>query len=268
MSPDHDIFSTHDLALSFGSKEILKGVDVAIRGREFVSLLGPSGSGKSTILNIAAGLLKPSGGTATFDGKPITKVNTRVGYMTQDDTLLPWRTVEANVALPLRLQRSTKKKEIHERVDRMLHILELEHAKDLYPSQLSGGMKRRALLARSMIYEPDLLLMDEPFAALDAQLRTQMHIELLRAVTHLEQAVLFVTHDIHEAALMSDRVVVIGGGPPASVIDEHLMPWGRDRDLESLRFASDFAAIERTIHSSLQVARTQAEPTQPERVPA
>lgn len=249
------VFDVRAGSVAFRSKAVLSGVDLRVGDGEFVALLGPSGCGKSTLLNVAAGLLKLSSGTASFEGDPIEGINTRVGYMTQDDTLLPWRTVSSNVALPLRMRGGTPRQEIKARVATMLELLELGHAANMYPSQLSGGMKRRALLARSMIYEPDLLLMDEPFAALDAQLRTQMHGELLTAVTRLEQAVLFVTHDISEAALLADRVVVIGGGPPAAVVANHQMPWGRDRDLSSLRFDDEFARVERELHASLQQAR-------------
>src|SRR5690606_8270403 len=198
--PGRTIFETRGMAVGFGDRpDVLAGVDLRVGAGEFVALLGPSGCGKSTILNTAAGLLRPRRGEVLFDGRPVTGVNTSVGYMTQDDTLLPWRTVAANVALPLRMRRFPKQR-IQEEVARYLAFLDLEHAAGLYPAQLSGGMRRRALLARSMIYDPALLLMDEPFAALDAQMRQQLHADLRRAVRSTEQTVLFVTHDLTEAA--------------------------------------------------------------------
>lgn len=249
------VFDVQGAAIGFGERDvILRHVNLQVRSGEFVTLLGPSGCGKTTILNMAAGLLTPSAGVVEFDGRPIAGVNTSVGYMTQDDTLLPWRSVAVNIGLPLRL-RNVPRDEIRERVDRYLKILDLEHAANLFPGQLSGGMRRRALLARSMIYEPTLLLMDEPFAALDAQMRQQMHVELRDTVLRLSQTVLFVTHDIAEAAALSDRVLVVGGGPPGSIVAEYKIPFRRDRDLANLRFEEDFARVERELHRILISAR-------------
>jgi NitT/TauT family transport system ATP-binding protein len=252
---DQPIFEVRDLAIGFNEgKDVLHDVTLQIEQGEFLTLLGPSGCGKTTILNLAAGLLAPRSGFVRFAGKQITGVNTDVGYMTQDDTLLPWRTVHSNIALPLKL-RKVPKQEINDRVTRYLELLDLGHAGSLLPGQLSGGMRRRALLARSMIYEPKLMLMDEPFAALDAQMRHQMHVELRQTVKKLNQTVLFVTHDISEAATLSDRVLIVGGGPPGGIVEEHRMPFGRDRDLAGLRFSEDFARVERSLHAGLLNAR-------------
>ncbi|GAA3979906.1 ABC transporter ATP-binding protein [Actinomadura viridis] len=243
------------LAAGFGTApDVLAGVDLTVERGEFVSVLGPSGCGKSTILNCTAGLLVPRAGRVVFDGRPVEGVNTGVGYMTQDDTLLPWRRIADNVALPLRMRR-VPKGEIGPLVERYLTLLDLRDAAQLYPAQLSGGMKRRALLARSMIYEPELLLMDEPFAALDAQLRAQMHAELRRTVRETGVTVLFVTHDIGEAVALSDRVVVVGGPRPSGIVHEQAIPFGTDREMETLRFHPDFAALERDLHAALQSAR-------------
>ncbi|MFD1210831.1 ABC transporter ATP-binding protein [Arthrobacter sp. GCM10027362] len=252
------IFEVSGLGIGFGDREdILRDVDLEVRAGEFVTLLGPSGCGKTTILNLAAGLLRPRRGHVRFGGRPINGFNTSAGYMTQDDTLLPWRTVAANIGLPLRL-RKVPKAEIKSKVDNYLRILDLEHAGGLFPGQLSGGMRRRALLARSMIYEPALLLMDEPFAALDAQMRQQMHAELRETVTRLNQAVLFVTHDIAEAAALSDRVLVVGGGPPGGIVADIGIPFGRERDLSTLRFEDEFFAVERELHDILHTAKLRA----------
>lgn len=249
------IFEVEDLTIGFGDREdVLRDVTMDIRQGEFLTLLGPSGCGKTTILNLAAGLLSPRAGHVRFAGRGIDGVNTEVGYMTQDDTLLPWRSLQANIGLPLRM-RKIPPKVIQERVDRYLTMLDLSHAAALLPGQLSGGMRRRALLARSMIYDPKILLMDEPFAALDAQLRHQMHVELRSAVRRLGQTVMFVTHDIYEAATLSDRVLIVGGGPPGGIVSEHVMPFGDDRDLTDLRFTDEFARTERTLHEALLAAR-------------
>ena len=183
-------------------------------------------------------------------------MNADVGYMTQDDTLLPWLSVQANVGLPLKM-RGVRKTEIKERVSSYLKMLDLGHAMDSWPSQLSGGMRRRALLARSVIYEPKLLLMDEPFAALDAQMRHQMHIEVRTAVKRLKQTVMFVTHDIAEAAKLADRVLIFGGGRPGGIDGEYVAPYGDERDLDRLRFTDEFARFERQLDDGLAHARAR-----------
>ncbi len=243
-----------DVRIGFGEgPDVIAGATLDMADHEFVSIIGPSGSGKSTILNAVAGLMNVRGGSVTYRGSAIRGVNTDVGYMTQGDTLLPWRTVEDNVAMPLRLRR-VDRGVIRAKVRELLEMLDLTAAARMFPAQLSGGMKRRALLARSMIYEPHLLLMDEPFAALDAQLRTQMHRELRRTVTAIGQAVLFITHDIYEAVLLSDRVVVLGG-VPARPMSEISIPFGPDRDVEALRFDTDFVRLEKEVHDALGQAR-------------
>jgi sulfonate transport system ATP-binding protein len=251
---DRPLLSVENVAVRFGgTPDVLAQTSLTVHAGEFVTLLGPSGCGKSTLLNVTAGTVRPRQGTVYYDGKPVTTINRNVGYVTQDDTMLPWLTLAANVGLPLRMRRAPKAK-IKQRVSDLLASLGLEHAAALYPAQLSGGMKKRGLLARSMIYEPRLLLMDEPFAALDAQMRTQLHGDVRRLVNESGVAVLFVTHDIEEAALLSDRVVVIGGAP-GHVIDEVTISLGPNRDVETLRFDDDFRDIGRTLHRSLRRAR-------------
>ncbi|WP_327151071.1 ABC transporter ATP-binding protein [Nocardia sp. NBC_01329] len=245
------------IRMGFGDgPDVIAETSMDMAANEFVSVIGPSGCGKSTILNAVAGLMPVRGGRVVYRGRAIRTVNTDVGYMTQGDTLLPWRTVQDNIAMPLRL-RGVAKASIREKVGALVKLLDLVDAADKFPAQLSGGMKRRALLARSMIYEPALLLMDEPFAALDAQLRTQMHRELRRTVAETGQAVLFITHDIYEAVLLSDRVVVLGGRP-AAPISEHLVPFGPDRDVEALRFDPEFVRLEKVVHDALGAARTMS----------
>jgi NitT/TauT family transport system ATP-binding protein len=244
-----------DVAVGFGDlPNVLEGVSFDVLEGEFVSLLGPSGCGKSTCLNVTAGLLKPRAGEVRFNGKPIGRVNTAVGYMTQDDTLLPWKNVYDNIALPLKI-RKVAKAEIRERVDRYLDLMQVAPAAKKYPAQLSGGMKRRVLLARAMIYDPQILLMDEPFAALDAQMRAELHEELRRTCLALGQTVLFVTHDIAESALLSDRVLVVGGGPPSTVVAQHTIAFGRDRDLEAIRFEDRFRSTQQELHDSLSASQ-------------
>jgi NitT/TauT family transport system ATP-binding protein len=251
---DPALLHIEDVAVRFGgARDVLTRLSLEVRAGEFVTLLGPSGCGKSTLLNLTAGTLRPRQGSVTFDGQPVTSVNRNVGYVTQEDTMLPWLTLAANVALPLRMRRVARV-EVRERSLALLTSFGLTNAAALYPAQLSGGMKKRGLLARALIYQPRLLLMDEPFAALDAQLRAQLQTELRRVVMETGVAVLFVTHDLEEAALLSDRVVVIGG-TPGRVIAEVAIGLGPERDAETLRFDERFRDIGRTLQQSLQRAR-------------
>lgn len=231
---------------------ILSDFNVAVEERELLVLLGPSGCGKSTTMNLIAGLLAPTNGTVFFGAQPLQGVNRGVGYMTQGDTLLPWRTVAANVGLPLAL-RNIGRAESSERVDRFLDLLDLKAAADKYPSELSGGMKRRALLARSLIYEPSMLLLDEPFAALDAQLRERMQQELLDTIRRLDRSALFITHDLVEASLIGDRIIVMGRHA-AGVILEVASPFGKERDLEEVRISPEFIQLERQLRDALREA--------------
>jgi ABC-type nitrate/sulfonate/bicarbonate transport system ATPase subunit len=248
------LLQIEDVAVRFsGDRDVLARTSLTVRPGEFIVLLGPSGCGKSTLLNLTAGTLRARRGTITFDGKPVTSINRNVGYVTQEDTMLPWLTLAANVGLPLRMRRMPRAA-VREKVMALLKSFGLDHAANLHPAQLSGGMKKRGLLARALIYEPQLLLMDEPFAALDAQMRSQLQAELRRVVRTTGVAVLFVTHDIEEAALLADRVVVIGGSP-GHIIDNIAIPLGPDRDPEVLRFDDAFREIGKTLQASLIRAR-------------
>jgi NitT/TauT family transport system ATP-binding protein len=241
---DAPLLRLEEVAVGFGSAhDVLAAISLEIRAGEFVTLLGPSGCGKSTLLNLTAGTLRPRRGGVVFDGRPVSSINRGVGYVTQEDTMLPLR------------MRRVARNEIHDRVSGLLRRFGLDHAAHLYPSQLSGGMKKRGLFARALIYQPRLLLMDEPFAALDAQMRSQLQVEFRRVVRETGSAALFVTHDIEEAALVSDRVVVLGGGPPARVIDEIRIDLGAERDAETLRFDAAFREVGRSLQTALRRAK-------------
>ncbi len=234
---------------------VLQDLSLNVSPGEFVSILGPSGCGKSTLLNLAAGLLSPIFGEVHFGGRRLAGVNTAVGYMTQDDTLLPWRTTWQNVALPLLIRRRThddrmSRDEIKAKVAELLRLMRLEDSAKKFPAQLSGGMKRRALLARSLVASPKMLLMDEPFAALDAQLAAQLQGELRRTVEAIGQTVLFVTHDISESVLVSDRVVVLGV-PDGRVVGDVPVPLGTGRDMSALRGTSEYVAIDAELRELL-----------------
>jgi NitT/TauT family transport system ATP-binding protein len=205
--------SFDDISLVFpNGVATLDGFSMDIEPGEVVGVVGPSGSGKSTLLNIAAGLITPSHGSVSYYGDRITGPNKRVGYVTQRDLLLPWRTVRENVSLPLEL-RKVSRAERAIRLEQVIDQVGLQGFEDSYPSQLSGGMLKRAALARTLAYQPDMYLMDEPFASLDAQLRMHMHDELMRITTDTGATVIFVTHDLAEAITLSDRIVVVSRRP-------------------------------------------------------
>jgi NitT/TauT family transport system ATP-binding protein len=208
-------------------------ISLTVARGEFVCIVGPSGCGKSTLLNMAAGLLRASEGTVLYNGKPVTGINTDTGYMTQRDTLLPWRTVERNVALPLechRMPRGDRNRKVRE----ILTMVGLDEFRTRYPSELSGGMLKRTALAQTLVYEPATLLMDEPFGALDAQLRLTLQQELLAIWERTRTTIIFVTHDLEEAILLADRVVVFGTAP-GRIIHVEDVDLPRPRDLDTLR---------------------------------
>jgi NitT/TauT family transport system ATP-binding protein len=220
----------------------LDSVSLTVDQGEFVALVGPSGCGKSTLLNMVAGLVAPTTGTLRFMGRPLTGVNTGIGYMAQGDTLLPWSTVRKNVALGLEVQRIGTRAERAERVERILGEVGLDRFADHFPSQLSGGMRKRATLARTLVYQPPALLMDEPFSALDAQMRTDLQAQLLDLWGERRCTVCFVTHDLDEALLLSDRIVVFGTNP-GRVVEVVDNPLPRPRSVEQLRTSPEFAQL-------------------------
>ena len=189
----------------------LNEVDLTLHSGEFVSLVGPSGCGKSTILRLIAGLIVPTTGTVSVDGKPVTKPSPERGMVFQKPTLFPWLTVEKNLAFSLRMQGKLKGNE--DRVHRMLDVIGLDAFKDDYPDQLSGGMAQRVALVRSLINEPDILLLDEPLGALDAFTRMNMQDEILRIWKETGMTAIMVTHDVDEAVYLSDKVVVMTPRP-------------------------------------------------------
>ena len=196
-------------------------VSFTIDKGEFVSLLGPSGCGKSSFLNLIAGLDFPTAGEISFMGKRIEAVNRDVGYVTQEDTLLPWRSVRDNIALPLEL-RGVSSAEAFRRTNEYISLVNLKGFEDHFPTQLSGGMRRRVALARTLVYEPSTILFDEPFGALDAQLRLILQEELLNIWERTRLTVLFVTHDIAEAISLSDRVILLSAGPAEVQLNEKI----------------------------------------------
>ena len=224
-----------------GTVTACENVELTVNEGEFLAIVGPSGCGKSTLLNMAAGLLQPSAGGVFYRGTPVTATNTRVGYMTQRDTLLPWRSVEDNVAIALELRgqdRSTRLRTAHD----WLHRVGLKGFETAFPAQLSGGMRRRVSMARTLAYEPETILMDEPFGALDAQLRLVMHDELLKLWAATKTTMVFVTHDLTEAITLADRVAVFSARPGRiRAIETVDLP--RPRDVFRIRFDPHFGEL-------------------------
>jgi ABC-type nitrate/sulfonate/bicarbonate transport system ATPase subunit len=195
-----------------GAFTALAPITLAIPQGRFVSLIGPSGCGKSTIFNIIAGLLEPTGGQVLIDGVDATGTIGRVGYMLQKDLLLPWRTVLDNVILGMEIQ-AVPLRAARERALPLLHRYGLSGFEYLYPNALSGGMRQRAALLRTLLFDTDVILLDEPFGALDAQTKLQMQEWLMRLWSDFGKTVLFVTHDVEEAIYLSDELHVMGTRP-------------------------------------------------------
>jgi NitT/TauT family transport system ATP-binding protein len=232
--------------------QALLPTDLEIRKEEFVALVGPSGCGKSTALNLVAGLLCPTEGRVIYDGQAVDGPNRKVGYLTQKDTLLPWRTTADNVRIALELRcRSVGRREAEERVRQMLDLVGLRGFEDHYPNELSGGMRKRAALARTLVYEPETLLMDEPFGALDAQLKLVMLAELQRLTQARKMTVMFVTHDLGEAISVADRIVVFSARP-GRVRAIRTVPIPRPRDVFKIRFTEAFARLNEALWEELK----------------
>jgi NitT/TauT family transport system ATP-binding protein len=221
----------------------LSNVNLAVPPGSFTSIVGPSGCGKSTLLSIIAGLIEPTAGEILIDGRPVRGVQRGIGFLFQHDTLLPWWSVRDNVGFGLRLQRCPAA-QIKERTAEWIGRVGLNGFEQHYPAQLSGGMRKRVALAQMLAYEPDLILMDEPFAALDAQTRNLMENDLLRIVEQSGQkTVLFVTHDLEEAVALSDRTVLLTAGPAATVKASYDVPLARPRDVLASRQNPQFRVI-------------------------
>jgi NitT/TauT family transport system ATP-binding protein len=230
--------------------EALVGIDLAVSPGSFLSLLGPSGCGKSTLLRIIAGLAAPSAGRLRRDERALAG---RVGFVFQEPTLMPWATVRDNVYLPLRLA-GQRREAVEARIDETLAALGLAGFERAYPRELSGGMRMRASIARALVTEPQLLLLDEPFAALDEFTRFKLNEDLLRLWQQHRWTVVFVTHSIFEAVFLSNRIVLMSPRPGRIIADVPIdLPYPRD---STLRTAPDYTERCRAISALLSEART------------
>ena len=216
MAGNENILEIHQLYKNFyirGQKfEVLAGVDLTVKKGEMVAIVGASGCGKSTILNLISGLLKPEAGTLLSRGRPITEADLHIGYMLQRDHLFEWRTIYSNVLLGLEISR-TLTPERKEKVGEMMETYGLKSFSNARPSELSGGMRQRAALIRTLAMEPDLLLLDEPFSALDYQTRLNVCDDIGKIIKKEGKTAILVTHDISEAISMADRVIVLAARP-------------------------------------------------------
>ena len=227
----------------------VRDVTLSVGAGEFVSVVGPTGCGKSTLLNVAAGLLAPSSGTVTVFGQSLAGINTRAGYMFQAESLMPWRTALGNVMAGLEFRGVA---DAQSQAQEWLRRVGLGGFGDRYPHQLSGGMRKRTSLAQTLALDPDIILMDEPFSALDIQTRQLMENEVLALWAAKKKAVLFITHDLDEAIAMSDRVVVMSAGPASRPIGEFVVDLERPRDVAEVRTTPRFIELHQAIWAVLR----------------
>lgn len=240
----------------------LEDVSFEANAGEFVSLVGPSGCGKSTCLNLLAGLTEPSAGLVEHHGTPVDGVNTKVGYITQDDNLLPWRPLLANVELGLEF-RGVPRDERRRRALELIQLVGLSGFESHYPHELSGGMRKRAGIIRTLIHETDVVLMDEPFGPLDAQTRVILQAELLRLWERTRPTVLFVTHDLVEAIALSDRILVFTSRP-GTIKREYRVDLPRPRDVFHIHETPGFGDLYEALWSDIRAEIQRAGQGAPE----
>ncbi|HZY18252.1 MAG TPA: ABC transporter ATP-binding protein [Ramlibacter sp.] len=247
-----------DITVTFRAKDdpgqrytAVGGTTLRVGAGEFVSVVGPTGCGKSTLLNVGAGLLPASSGQVRVFGQPLQGLNRRAGYMFQSDALMPWRSALDNVLVGLQY-RGVAPQDAREQARGWLARVGLAGFEDRYPHQLSGGMRKRAALAQVLALDPDIILMDEPFSALDIQTRQLMENEVLALWAARRKAVLFITHDLDEAIAMSDRVVVLSAGPATRPIGEFAIDLPRPRDVAEVRHRPRFVELHTRIWNVLR----------------
>lgn len=240
-----------DITVRFGDYVAVKDVVLNVGAGEFVSVIGPTGCGKSTLLNVAAGLLEPSEGDLSVFGQPLVGLNSTAGYLFQMDGLMPWRTALGNVTAGLEFH-GARKDEARKLGEEWLTRVGLAGRGHLYPHELSGGMRKRVALAQTLILNPKIILMDEPFSALDVQTRVLMENELLDLWTADRKSVLFITHDLEEAISLSDKVVVLSAGPECHPICEFEIDLPRPRNVYEIRTTPRFVQLHNQIWDAMR----------------
>lgn len=237
------------VSVSFDGRKVLEDVSVTLRKGELVCLLGVSGGGKTTLFNVISGLLQPDAGQVLLNGEDITGKPGHISYMLQKDLLLPYRTIEDNVALPL-LLRGVKKREARKQASALFEEFGLGGTEKLWPSQLSGGMRQRAALLRTYLFSQDVALLDEPFSALDTLTKSAIHRWYLDVMERIHLSTLFITHDMDEAVLLSDRIYLLTGQPgriTSEIVVEEPRPRRQDFNL-----SPEFLQYKRQIQEQLQ----------------
>ena len=234
-----------------GGYTAVKDTTLQIADGEFVSVVGPTGCGKSTLLNIGAGLLKASSGSVKVFGEPLVGLNAKAGYMFQSESLMPWRSALDNVTAGLQF-RGVDAAEAAQRGEEWLTRVGLSGFGHRYPHELSGGMRKRCALAQMLILDPKIMLMDEPFSALDIQTRQLMENELLELWNANKKSVLFITHDLEEAISLSDRVMVLAAGPATHPIGEFAIDLPRPRDVAEIRMTPRFLELHAQIWAAMK----------------
>ena len=238
----------------FKDLEAIRNVSLDVAANEFVSVLGPSGCGKSTLLMMIAGLIAPSEGEIAINEIPVTAPRAEIGVVFQQPVLLPWRTVLDNVLFPIELLKRPRAKYRQRAID-LLAMAKIDDFAGHLPRQLSGGMRQRVSICRALIHDPNILLMDEPFSALDAITRDEMGVELLRIWQANRKTVIFVTHSIREAVFLSDRVIVMGRRP-ATIIEEAVIELSRPRQI-AMTEDEDFNHYVRRLRKAIEASHAQ-----------
>ena len=243
--------SFSSVGLSYGGYHAIYNVSFEIPQGQFVALVGPTGCGKSSLLNLVAGFLKPSTGIVCSQGRPVESINRSAAYMFQSDALFPWKTANENIMFGPLLRGVSKSKAAKE-ANVWLERVGLRSFGDRYPSQLSGGQRKRVAMAQALINRPPILLMDESFSALDVQTRTLMETLLLELWQDLRATVLFVTHDLEEAIAMADRLLLMTAGPGSTIKGDYPVRLPRPRNVPEMRFIPGFAELYGTIWYNLK----------------
>jgi NitT/TauT family transport system ATP-binding protein len=250
-APRPHALTLHDVGKRFATHTAIDGVSLEIAAGTFVSIVGPSGCGKSTLLNIIAGLVPMSSGRVDVFGEALIGINTRASYVFQQDALLPWKTVLGNIQFGLML-RGNNGADAFARAQTWLERVGLKGCGNLYPHQLSGGMRKRVALAQCWIVEPDLILMDEPFSALDVHTRLRMESEILDLWSGSGTTVVFVTHDLEEAIALSDQVFLLSAGPGSRLVGQYAVDLPRPRHLIDIKADAQFQHVYRVIWNDLR----------------
>ena len=237
--------------------EAIHHIDIEVKDGEFLAIVGASGCGKSTLLNIMCGMIEPTEGEVKIDGESVRSNKHRIGYISQTDTLLPWRKIESNVALGLEIEKIPKKERL-ERAREMMRVSGLEGFEKMYPFELSGGMRKRAVIIRALIQNPDIIFMDEPFGPLDVFTRETLQKEILRMWTERKNTIVYITHDIAEAITLADRIVLLSRRP--SVIkSEYIVDIERPRIIEECKYNPKFLELEKEIWNDIKDELTEEE---------